>query len=86
MWFVIGEKRCTEMNKASLKSLAYFLGHILIQKRGRGKKVFSVAFPLDVRRILVLRVILLFPGLCHLFGIVGAMQRICYLPVLRSLS
>lgn len=32
MWFVIGEKRCTEMNKSSLKSLAYFLGDILIQK------------------------------------------------------
>ena len=55
MWFVIREKRCTEMNKASLKSLVYFLGDILIQKRGRGEKsLFSFAFPLAIRRILVL--------------------------------
>lgn len=38
MCFAIREKRRTEMNKASLKSLVYFLGDILIQKRGRGKK------------------------------------------------
>lgn len=62
------------MNKASFKSLVYFLGDKLILRRGGKYHLFLLmAFALAMGSMLVLRgVILLFLRLYHLFGIVGA--------------